>query len=674
MLKPKPMSKLTVFGPKTYLKKVIETLYEMDVVHIEDYTKREDEELFDLGEPFPENEKYAQILLRLRSLISNLNIKKRNAKPSKLPISLIEKKSSQISDQANRLLNLKSYLSELIKIHSKNRIEKALDAISLESNLAEKSKGEIKKTEEQGGQHDNNNSNYKGYVHFIGFINNSISQFKESLEKITRNYILKSANYSGLTLIALFVEPKKKDSVLELIEKNSFSVIDNPLLKEKYSLESEPGIKFVKFGNELKRIEKELEKTEKSLEELKQEHTDFILEAEKKIMAENEKAEAPLRFASTKNTFLIKGWIPNMNKKKLKKALEEATSNKVMIEFQKPSKNDNVPIAFNHPKLVKPFEAFMDLYSLPSYKEIDPTFFMFLTFPVFFGFMLGDVGYGLVILGLFLLLKKKMPGAKNFLNAFIIAALVSILFGVVFGEYFGYEEVSPGIGKMLGIHPEQVSLHGETELIYPIPHLFSRSHGINDLLSIAVLFGITHVLIGLVIGFINVYKQHGLKHAFFEKAGWIMLFPTVIWLLSDFLGVITGYVADMLKMFVPPMSIMLGLAVLGIIVIVKGEGAKGAVELPAIISNILSYARLMAVGLASLSLALVINNLAGQMFHSGIIGIIFGIIILVLGHAINIALGILSPFLHSLRLHYVEFFTKFFHGGGRKYVSFGRHD
>ena len=260
------------------------------------------------------------------------------------------------------------------------------------------------------------------------------------------------------------------------------------------------------------------------------------------------------------------------------------------------------------------------------------------------------------------------------LNAFIIASITSIAFGMVFGEYFGFEEVSPAIGNALGIHPERIIMHGETELIYPIPHLFSRSRGINDLLSIAVLFGIVHILIGLVIGFINIYRTHGLKHAILEKAGWFLVMPIFLWLLVFFLKVITGFVAEMLKLIIPPILPTIIIAIIGIIIIYLGEGIKGVIELPAMISNILSYGRLMAVGLASLSLALVINDLAGKMFASGPVGIFAGILILVLGHTINIALGILSPFLHALRLHYVEFFTKFFQGGGKKFKSFGYSD
>ena len=645
MIKAKAMSKLTVFGPKTYMKPVIETLYDMNVVHIEDYTKKTEEDFFDIGAPFDENEEYAEVLVKLRTLISNLTVSKTQVDQSSESISLIKAKTDKIYTETTALLQDKEYFSQILKIYNKKDIKKALNSLKIEDEI-------------------------KYNHHFIGFINLEQEPLQQEIEKNLKKNQFFSVSYSGITLMALFVD-KKTDKIMKLLDKYDFSPIDAPVLKEHYKFKSKPGVKFVKLNYQVEKIQKSFDELENEISRKKVEHSKFLLGSEKKLSVESEKAEAPLRFASSKNTFLIKGWVPNQNKDKLSDKLEKVTKGKVHLEYEKPNKKDKVPIAFNHPKIVEPFEAFMDLYTLPSYKEIDPTFFMFLTFPIFFGFMLGDVGYGLVIFGLFSLLKKKMPGAKNFLNAFLIAAVASIIFGMVFGEYFGYEEVSPELGHKLGIHPHKLTSHGETKIIYPIPHIFSRSHRINDLLSMGILFGVVHILIGLVIGFVNIYKAHGFKHAFFEKAGWVLLMPTMLYLLTDFLGVITGFVAHMLRPFIPPMNIMLGSAIVAVVIIIKGEGARGAVELPALLSNILSYARLMAVGLASLSLALVVNDLAGQMFQGGVVGIISGILILILGHTINIALGVLSPFLHSLRLHYVEFFTKFFHGGGRKYKTFG---
>jgi V/A-type H+-transporting ATPase subunit I len=114
--------------------------------------------------------------------------------------------------------------------------------------------------------------------------------------------------------------------------------------------------------------------------------------------------------------------------------------------------------------------------------------------------------------------------------------------------------------------------------------------------------------------------------------------------------------------------IVLGLGVLGILV---GERLQGLFELPSIFGNILSYLRLVAIGLSSVYLALVINDLGGELVHSGGMWIAVGVLVIVLGHALNLALGLLGPFMHSLRLHYAEFFMKFYAGGGKAYDPFG---
>jgi len=658
MMKVKPMRKITVFGPKTFMKNVIEELYNMNVVHIEDFTKKSEKDVFDIGEPFEKNERYAELLVKVRTLISNLNISN-NKKVSNVSLSDIEKNTEPIYDNLSTLFEKKEYFEQIIKTYSKKEVEKALKNLKIE----------IEK-----------DVDYSKLLHFIGFVNTVQDDLKEKVEKISKKYILHSTNYEGISLIALFIEKNKKQRITKLLEKYDFSAIDTPVTKKQYKLKSKSGVRFVKLNNEENVVTKKLEKLESEIKQLKIENTDFLLQAEKKLTVETDKAEAPLKFATTKNTFLIKGWLPKKNVKKLDDSLNEITNGKVMINIEKPKKKDNVPVAFNHPKIVEPFEAFMDLYTLPSYKEIDPTFFMFLTFPFFFGFMLGDVGYGLVTLALFTFLKKKMPGAKNLLNAFIIASISSIIFGMVFGEYFGYENVTrefaqTPLAHAIGIHPEELHHHGETVLVYTFPRLFSRSHGdaINNLLSISLVFGLTHLLLGYIIGFVNILKAHGLKHAIMEKAGWILIMPFILWLLLNFLGIIKGFVADMLNAIMPSFTVIIALFVVGTLLVIKGEGIIGLIEVVffALLSNVLSYARLMAVGLASLSLAVVINDMAGSMFSSGFFGIIMGIFVLVLGHTINIALGILSPFLHSLRLHYVEFFGKFFKGGGRKYQSFG---
>ena len=155
-------------------------------------------------------------------------------------------------------------------------------------------------------------------------------------------------------------------------------------------------------------------------------------------------------------------------------------------------------------------------------------------------------------------------------------------------------------------------------------------------------------------------RAHGLSKAIFEKGSWFVLQIGVALLaLANFgvinLSPIAGY----------------GFLLLSIIMLFKGEGVIGIIELPSIFTNILSYARLMAIGLSSVSLALLINESAAGLFHKGGFSIIFGILLLIIGHVFNLVLGLFGSFIHSLRLHYVEFFGKFFHGGAEKYKPFG---
>lgn len=347
-------------------------------------------------------------------------------------------------------------------------------------------------------------------------------------------------------------------------------------------------------------------------------------------------AFAPLSFASTKSSFIVSGWVPTDKISDVRKAISRATQDKAYFAVSKPEHDDTVPVQLENPKSAQPFEFLLNLYTLPKFDEIDPTVIMFITFPMFFGFILGDIGYGLVTFLACWLINRKLK--SPLLRIIMISSIWTILFGFVFGEFFGAEDIA-------GMH---------------IPHLLSRMHEKHELLVIAIVIGIIHVNLGFIVGFLN-ELHHGFVKAFLEKISWIIfeIGCLLIWLSGS--GRISA-------------GIWLGIAVvlISIVMLYLGEGPRGIVELPGLFGNILSYARLMAVALASVGLAVVVNDLASQLFHNGIIGIIGGVFVLVVGHAINLGLGILGGFLHSVRLHYVEFFTKFFKGGGLRYKPFGQ--
>ncbi len=608
MLRPYQMSSVIITGPKSMQETAIKELHNLKVLHIVEHSKNE---LADIGIPLESAGKLSELLVKIRALMSSLNIKEEESsfelKRGLLEIESTTKKlSNELSAISGELKATEGIISKNLAVRQELEILKDIN-IPLESFTS-----------------------YKSLAYFTGYIREkSIGPLQQELPKITQNSMLFKSG-AKRAFIALFVDAKSREQTNSLLQKNGFVQLN---------FASISGLKGTASGS-LKKIEEENSRLLKKNGELKKkiwslgiEYKGFLTAAEEFLGEQLEKAEAPLKFAATPSSFLIKGWIPTERLSNVIDRLGKATNNKVFVHFEPAKKHDNAPVKLKNPKYAKSFEFFIDLYSMPTYREIDPTFFIFLTFPIFFGIMLGDVGYGITSLLIFWLLKKKMPKAGGFFNILMLASFVSMLFGFLYGEFFGYEFIHPVI---------------------------SREHEMFTLMYMAIAIGIVHVNLGLAIGFINELKSHGLMKAVYEKLSWIILEIGAALLALSYFG----------KISISPLigAVFLGLSIL---MLFKGEGVKGLMELPSIFTNILSYARLMAIGLSSVVLAVIINDSAREFFHQGGFYVLIGVLILVVGHIINIMLGLLGSFLHSLRLHYVEFFSKFFHGGAKKYQPFG---
>ena len=609
MLKPYEMSSAIIAGPNEYLGATIKELHKLRILHIVEHAKSD---LADIGKPLESANKLSEILVKVRALISALEIVKGDYKYKSISMYDIEKNTNKLSDQVRSL-------SEELK--KNDEATSKFKSVKDELKILEKTDIPLESF-----------SAYNSLAYFTGYVKdqNTLNSIKAEISKATDKFMIFDDKNEKKTFTALFVDSKSKDKVQAVLQKYNFAY---------FNFSHISGLKGNAQSN-LKRMESEELKNEKSRKDIKsqlfqigKDSRDSLLAAEDFLSEQLEKAEAPLKFASTSSSFLVKGWIPTGNLSDVIEKLNKATRNKLYIHFQPAGKHDKVPVKMKNPKFAKPFEFFMDLYSIPAYKEIDPTFFVFLTFPIFFGIMLGDIGYGLVTLLLFWILKIKMPKARNIFNILILASFVTILFGFLFGEFFGVEVIHP---------------------------LISREHEMFKLLYLAIAIGVVHVNLGLVLGMINEARMHGFMHAVFAKASWILLEAGI--------AVLALSVFNIIKVPVWVGAIFMVMAVL---MLLKGEGSRGLIELPSILTNIMSYARLMAIGLSSVILAVIVNEQAGEFLHKGGFFILIGVLILIIGHAINILLGVVGGFLHSLRLHYVEFFSKFFHGGAKKYAPFG---
>jgi V/A-type H+-transporting ATPase subunit I len=280
-----------------------------------------------------------------------------------------------------------------------------------------------------------------------------------------------------------------------------------------------------------------------------------------------------------------------------------------------------------------------------------------------FGFMLGDIGYGVIILilGLWLKTKLKTPGWQDLLTILIYSAVSTIAFGFIYGELLGFE--------LFGEHSVLAELT-HNEFFKHVPHV-NRLEMAPAILVLTIAIGVLHMGVGYVFGILNVKKEHGWKHAVYEKLNWLLALISIAFIITGFiLNQMAGKFAFSINFaYIIAMPLVIAWAILTI----KGEGAMFLIEYLTLLSNTISYARLLAVGLASVGFAIAFNYMVLEMlFPMGIVGIVAGIIIFLLGHFINLLLGILDPGLQSLRLHYVEHFVKYFEGGGVRYSPFGK--
>lgn len=667
---PTAMTKLNIVGPKTKMKEVIKSLYTQNIYHILDHKKTTQ---LDIGSPCNDSKEISENLVLTRSILSY--IKKNDIAPGKFSTKNIDVQLKTLLKEVQTLVDINEESKSKIQT-----IKKKIEILLALENLGMQAKNIV----------ETNNVEF-----LIGKVKNININFK------SKDIYLKIKDKT----VGVIFPKTELDKVISTLNISQFIQYDKNLIIG--TLDSNQKA-ISKAKTKIETLNSLIINNASKLKEIGNKKTAELLGIENYLKEQGEKSDAPLKFANTRDAFIITGFVPTKNIQNVKKKLELASENKIFIKELKINKDDNIPVKMDNQKLAKPFEFLMHMFSLPKVNEIDPTSLMAITFPLFFGFMLGDFGYGLLLLLAFLVMKKFIPQGKPLFNILIISAIGTMFFGVIFGEYFGFEEMPKSVADALdnfGLHIIPHSLTLETshnletdalaeivatdiessdslitdeslkpevaELIYPTPKLIERSHQVPDLLSLSIIIGVAHLFLGFLLGFINIFRNHGLWHAISEKLGWMLLIPALLLLLVK-ISVITGGIANSINLLLQSTLLVTIIGIIGIILIIIGEGFIGVIELPAILSNTLSYARLMAVGLASVKLAIIINEFATEMFHTGGLAILAGIAILITGHTINILLGVMGPFLHSLRLHYVEFFGKFFKGGGILFKPFGK--
>ncbi|HPF84349.1 MAG TPA: V-type ATPase 116kDa subunit family protein [Aminivibrio sp.] len=356
------------------------------------------------------------------------------------------------------------------------------------------------------------------------------------------------------------------------------------------------------------------------------------------IDARTEQAAVEARLDPSADTFTLHGWIPEDALEATVSALKGRFGDDVLLQWRHPGEKEwsTVPTSLNNRPLCAPFELFLKLLRPPSYSGIDPTTAVALFFPFFSGCMIGDMGYGALILLLSLKLKKAVrPMLRDIGSILLSVSLWSIVWGAAWGEFFG------DAGHRL-FHLE--------------PLWVERSVSVLPVVVFTVALGAAHVFFGLLLGiYQGVRNSH--RHLWMEKAG----------NLAVLLALVAGLVVLKAEMPRGVFTVPFSLLVIGLALLIAGGGIGGIIETLGSIGNIISYVRIAAIGLSSAILALVASKFLDVFGLS-----VFGIFLALMIHLLNFVLAIGGSALHSARLHYVEFFGKFYSGNGKEYTPFQR--
>ena len=442
---------------------------------------------------------------------------------------------------------------------------------------------------------------------------------------------------------------EEKPKVLETLRQFSFTSV---VLNDNSGTAAEAISKYEKttarLNEEIELSVSELKELSKDIEKIECIYDDLLIK--------RDRAKAVGDFINTKKVFCFDGWLPVDSIEKVKQVLDK---NECYYEISEPIKNEETPIMLKNNKFASPFEAVTVMYSMPLATEVDPTPIMAPFYFLFFGLMLSDAAYGIILsLACFALLKKfKLEGTmKKMVTMFFWCGISTFFWGALFGGWFGDAVAvfsKTFLGREIVINPIWID---------PLQEPMT-------LLIFSLILGAIHMFVGMGMQAYMLIKNGKALDALFDVGLWYMLL----------IGLVLFGVGSMITPALSSVGKWMALIGAVGIVVTGGRNKKGFGKITGgfgslygitnYLSDVLSYSRLLALGLATGVVAKVVNIL-GSLAGSGVVGIIVFIAVFLFGTVFNLAINALGAYVHSCRLQYVEFFGKFYTGGGKPFEPF----
>lgn len=363
-----------------------------------------------------------------------------------------------------------------------------------------------------------------------------------------------------------------------------------------------------------------------------------IAEITEMLEIEVDRATVSLDFKRTNATFVVEGWVQERMFKETVKRIKNVSDRKVIVEELKDG--ELAPTLLNRTGILHSFDYLVSFISLPRSDEIDPTWIFIMMFPIFYGLMVADVGYGIVsfIFASIIAMKTKPDGlVYHTARIWQLSAISIIFFGFLSNQYFGYQ------------------LNGFLALPTPLQWLSN----ITMIILLTIILGIVQVEIGLIFGFVNQYRHKHMKLA-------LSKITSMIFVVSGAIAVGGGFFAAFSPVIT---SVSTGIALVSLVITVAISGIEAA-EVVSLISHPLSYIRILGFGLASIIIALMIDKAFTPALSSGLLSFALTLVVFSLLHFMNMTLGIFEGAIQGVRLNFVEFFSKFYEGNGVKFTPF----